>query len=98
MKQKGNMIYNNYKQIKTKQMENSKVTHNTTKFSHAGRACARTMWMFKEETPEHQDAIKEYLKYEAQVLNPKNEMEFECAKAFIMAGGTFIKEVGTIHK
>jgi hypothetical protein len=74
-------------------MENYKVTIVTSEFEHAGRDCARTMWMFKEETPEHQKAIETYKKYEAQVLNPKNEVEFECAKAFIMAGGQFIKEV-----
>ena len=70
-----------------------KVTINTSHYEHLGRSVAQTMWMFKEETPEHQEAIETYKKYEAQVLNPKNEVQFECAKAFIMAGGQLIKEV-----
>ena len=74
-------------------MENSKVTINTTYFSHAGRDCARRMFMYLKTTKEHQDAIKQFNKYKEQALNPKSEMEFECAKAFILAGNQFNQEI-----
>ena len=75
-----------------------KVSISTTAYEYLGRDTARTMWMFNEDTKEHQNAIKEFNKYEAQVLNPKSEFEFECAKAFIMAGSKFIGEVGTLKQ
>ena len=65
----------------------------TGEYERLGRQIAEIMWMYDEETPEHQQAIQTYLKYEAQVLNPKSEIQFECAKAFITAGGRFIKEI-----
>jgi hypothetical protein len=69
------------------------VSISTTAFKYAGRDCARTMFMYLKNTEEHQNAIKEYNKYKAQVLNPKSEFEFECAKAFIMAGDEFNKQI-----
>ena len=85
-----NNHYNNYNKQKQNKM---KVTINTTYFSQAGRDCARTMFMYLKTTKEHQDAIKQFNKYKEQALNPKSEMEFECAKAFILAGNQFNQEI-----
>ena len=70
-----------------------KVTIVTTQFEHAGRDCARTMLMYLKNTVEHQNAIKQFNKYKDQALNPKSEVEFECAKAFILAGNQFNQEI-----
>lgn len=70
-----------------------KVTISTSGYEYAGRECARTMYMYNENTEEHQRAIKQFREMEKRVLNPKDEIDFELAKAFIMAGDKFIKEV-----
>jgi len=70
-----------------------KISISTIGYEHAGRECVRTMYMFNENTKEHQSAIKQFLEMEERVLNPKNELDFELAKAFITAGGKIIEEV-----
>jgi len=70
-----------------------KVTISTSGYDYAGYKCARTMYMYNENTEEHQRAIKQFREMEQRVLNPKNEIDFELAKAFIMAGARFIEKV-----
>ena len=66
---------------------------NTIAFEHLGRDTARTIWMFDKDSQEVKDANATYEKYRDQALNPKSEIQFNCAKAFLDAGVKFIKEV-----
>ena len=95
MKQKNKDTYNNYKNnLKTNKMTNLQdYKLDTIAFKHLGRDTARTMWMFGKDTQEVKDANATYEKYRDQFQNPKSEIQFNCAKAFIEAGVKFIKEV-----
>ena len=68
------------------------VTIKTDAFKKLGYQTAKILFMYNAETQMAQDATKEFEKYKKQVLNPKSQIQFECAKAFILGGNEFIQD------